>query len=136
MALSKDTVRVMEAGIPQHLNELTVSGTVFEGSAIGQNPSDTSVFRAFVDGDNFIGMAQRGAASGEAAVIIQNGVLCDLSVAGTVSDDSVGATVYLTDDGTFSLADSGTDTILGTVSRVVSSGATGVCRVRFSGDLV
>lgn len=106
---------------------------VYEGAAVGDNGSGYA--RPLADGDPFMGFAARkcdnsAGAAGDLDVLVYQKGNIRLIVAGVDNVTDEGATVYATDDDTFSLTDSGTDTAIGKVRRVIDT-TTGECIVRF-----
>lgn len=106
-------------------NELPMiaSDIIYEGAAVGDNGSGLA--RPLVAGDPLLGFAQRqadnsaGAASAINVLVRQRGEIV-LTVTGVASADDVGATVYASDDDTFTLTAS-TNTAIGKVARWITS---------------
>lgn len=95
---------------------------IYEGAAVGDNGSGLA--RPLVAQDPFVGFATRradnsaGAASALKVEIVERGRVL-LSVTGVASADDQGATVYASDDDTFTLTSSG-NTAIGKVVQWVS----------------
>jgi hypothetical protein len=129
MALAVDTPRVYELG---NINELPVKAAtkIYEGAAVGDDAS--GYMRGLVAGDPFRGFAQRqadnsgGAAAAINVKLITNGLI-SLTITG-IALTNVGAEVYASADGTFTLTASGNSKI-GYVHRYV---AANTCIVAFS----
>lgn len=106
---------------------------IWDGAAVGDNASGYA--RPLADGDPFMGFCvgkvdNTGGAAGDLyARIAQKGNI-RLIVTGVDNVNDEGATVYATDDDTFSLTDSGSDTAIGKVRRVINT-TTGECIVHF-----
>lgn len=102
------------------------SDIIYKGAAVGCSASASGHARPFADGDKFMGFAIARAdnSSGSAADIDvevhQEGVV-QLTVVDTDSWDDYGKAVYATDDDTFSITDSGSDTQIGVIRGWVSS---------------
>ena len=126
--LSANKARQYEAGIEPVFNDVPViaSDIIYEGAAVGESAS-TGNARPFTDGDNFIGFAvakadnsASGAAIGDVNVrVIQKGNIV-LPLA-SITDDDFNAPVYATDDDTFSITDTGSDTQIGKLIRFIST---------------
>jgi len=97
---------------------------IYEGAAVGESASSGTA-RPLVDGDTFLGFAvakadnSAGAASAINVRTAQRGLVL-LTLAAAAEAD-LGAAVYATDDDTFSLTDSGSDTQIGVLTRFVSA---------------
>ena len=125
--LAANLKRTYEFNIDPLLNDLDViaADIIFEGAAVGES-SSTGTFRPLQDGDVFAGFAVAkcdntgGAASAKTIRVRQRGVV-KLPVGGTLSLADVGATVYATDDNTFSKTDSGSDTAIGKIVRFLTT---------------
>ena len=97
---------------------------IYAGAAVGDNGSGLA--RPFVDGDPFLGFAvakadnSAGAASAITVRVLQRGTV-KLTLAGTVTAAKLADPIYATDDDTFSIADSGSDTAIGSLTRFISS---------------
>lgn len=96
---------------------------IYEGAAVGDNGAGLA--RPLVAADPFLGFADRqadnaaGAASAVRVRVKKRGSI-ELTVVGAASADDVGATVYASDDDTFTLT-STSNTAIGKVARWVSS---------------
>lgn len=104
---------------------------VYQGAAVGDS---SGTARPLVAEDTFLGFAwakadNTGGSASDIDVEIRPFGTVVLSVAGVASTDDVGATVYATDDDTFTLTSSGASPI-GKVERWIS-GTT--CEVYFEG---
>lgn len=133
MALTAGTRRTFEHPISLEGDSLPLkaSAAVYEGAALGNS---SGYARPLVAGDNFLGFAVEddtgGSSDGDVVTpVIRKGVICDVPVVGA-SAASLGAAVYMSDDGTFTLTASGNSQI-GKVSRHVT-GTT--CNVYFEGQ--
>ena len=120
MALSADTPRAYEQG---DINVLPVaaSQTIYEGSAVGLS---SGYARALVAGDEFQGfcvekVVNAVATNGAASVKVRDKGKMQVTLTG-VAVTNVGDAVYMSDDGTFTLDDSG-NSLIGKVHRYVSS---------------
>lgn len=127
MALTENTPRPYNLGIAPMIEEMPAdaAATVLEGAAVGENASAGTV-RGLQDGDVFHGFAERkcdnsAGIAGAKKVIVRRQGEVELTVGGTLATADLGATVYATDDGTFSKTDSGSDTAIGKITRVVST---------------
>ena len=106
-------------------NELPMvaADIIYEGAAVGDNGS--GIARPLVAADPFLGFAMRkadnsaGAESAINVMVKQRGEI-QLAVTGVASADDLGATVYASDDDTFTLT-STSNTAIGKVARWVSS---------------
>lgn len=132
MALTQDTPRVY-TWTDESFIDVPVKGstTIYEGSALGEDANGYA--RPLVDNDAFRGFAMRAVdnsagADGDLDVHVRTKGEVKLSVANVTGVTDINATVYATDDNTFSTTDSGTDTTVGRISRWIS-GTT--CMVRF-----
>lgn len=121
--------RKYEERADRFINDIPVdaSATIYEGAALGENAS-AGTARQLVDNDTFLGFAARkvdnssGAAGDKDVLVYQKGVAL-LTLAAVAGDADLGAAVYATEGNTFSLTDSGTDTQIGKVVRIVSASA-------------
>jgi hypothetical protein len=127
MPLTANANRTFELG---DINEypLAANAVVYEGAAIGNNGAGFA--RPLQAGDPFLGFADRSAnntsgSAGAATVRTKFRGLIRLAVTGLVQS-SLGALVYASDDGTFTMTAS-TNTPVGRVHRVESNGV-GVVR--------
>lgn len=122
MALTSNVARTYELG---DINELPVaaSTTIYEGSTVGDNAS--GYMRGLVAGDPFRGFAESkvdnsSGSAGDLNVRVNVRGKIQLSVSGLAITD-VDAKIYASDDGTFTKT-KGSNTLIGTVYRYVSSG--------------
>lgn len=123
MALSVNTPRAFELGSINSLPVLTAV-RVFEGSAVGADVT-TGFARPLVAGDPFCGFAESEAnntsgASGDIRVRVRTAGEVRLAIAALAITD-IGAPVYASDDGTFTLTQS-TNTYIGKVVRWEATG--------------
>lgn len=126
-ALATNTPRNFDPDIEGLFEEMPsdATTTTYEGAAVGENASAGTV-RGLVDGDTFHGFAERkcdnsaGAAGAKRVTVRRQGNV-ELAVAGTLATADMNAPVYATEDGTFSKTDSGSDTQIGKISRVISA---------------
>lgn len=133
--LAVDKNRNFELNEDLCLNDIPViaADIIYAGAAVGDNASGLA--QPLVDGDPFMGFAMRradnslGAASAIDVLVAQKGNV-ELIVTGVNGAEDEGATVYATDDDTFSLTDGGSDTAIGKVRRVINT-STGLCIVHF-----
>lgn len=106
------------------------SDIIFEGAAVGES-SSTGNARPLVAADDFMGFAFRkadnsaGAAGAINVELVVKG-LTELPITSVATAD-LGATVYASDDDTFTLSSTG-NTPIGKVAEIV---ATGIARVAF-----
>ena len=121
--LAKDTPRKFDNGIEPVFNDLPVltAIVIYAGAALGHSGGYA---RQFADGDEFCGFAVEGAdntagASGAITVKTRSKGAIEIPVTGADAT-KLGDVVYLTDSNTFSLTDSGSDTVVGRVLRHVS----------------
>lgn len=104
--------------------DAVASDIIYEGAAVGESAS-TGTGRPLVAADTFLGFAIKkcdnsaGAASAAVIRVAQKGTI-KLAVTGVAGVADVGATVYATDDNTFTLTASGASAI-GKITRHVSS---------------
>lgn len=127
-ALAVNKNRTFELGVDPVYGDIPMiaAGTAYAGSAIGESAS-TGNARAFVDGDVFLGFATAKADNSAGAIgdvnvrVRQKGILRITDCGGTVTDDHLGAIVYLTTDNDFSITDSGSDVTLGRIVRFVGA---------------
>jgi len=125
--------RVFEANEDPLYNDIPMiaADIIYEGSAVGES-SSLGHARPHVSGDVFLGFAaakadnSAGAAEAVNVRVRQQGTV-KLAVVGVADTADIGASVYASDDDTFTLTSS-THTAIGKVVRHVS-GTT--CMVRF-----
>ena len=120
MALTQNTPRAYEEGF---MNDLPVkaSSKIYEGSLVGKS---SGYARALVAGDVFMGIAARGAdnsagANGDINVRVRKNGTIQVAVTGVTAVTDEGATVYASDDGTFTLSSTG-NSVVGKIIRWVS----------------
>lgn len=134
--LSADSPRVFEntGGHPDY-NEIPAiaSDIIYAGAAVGES-STNGTGRPLEGGDNFMGFCiekcdnSSGSAADKNIKVLQSGV-ARLTVTGVDNVNDYDATVYATDDDTFTLTASGASSI-GKVKRVINT-STGECLVYF-----
>lgn len=128
--LTKDKPRTYEqfAGHPDY-NEVPIiaADTVFAGAAVGES-STSGTGRPLQAGDTFKGFCvekcenESGAAAAKNIKVLASGKVV-LNVTGVDNLNDEGATVYASDDDTFTLSSSGNSAI-GKVERVISTSGT------------
>jgi hypothetical protein len=123
MALTANTLRAYDIGGPETTNEQPVkaSQVIYEGSAVG---STGGYARALNAGDTFLGFAI-GAKTGTSTdgavnVNVRSAGRVQLSVT-DVAVTNIGADVYASDDGTFTLTAT-SNSLIGKVHRWISTG--------------
>jgi hypothetical protein len=148
MALAVDTPRVFAAGIDPSFNEIPVvaAGVLFEGAAVGVPVAAGTARVATAGGtpDPFGGFAERkanNAAGAAGAINVQvrrrGEVTLTVGKGSNWAQTDLYATVYASDDGTFTLT-STNNVAIGKVTRITSGigTASAVCEVYFeSADL-
>jgi hypothetical protein len=124
MALDRDTPIVQELG-PIGEYPVALEARIFEGAAVGKDDG-TGFARPLEAGDLFLGFSESqadnrtGESGGEINVrTVQRGKR-ELAISGLAATD-LGADVYASDDGTFTLTP-GSNSFVGNVIRYVSSG--------------
>lgn len=127
-ALAADTPRTIELG---DINELPVKGStkIYEGAAVGLT---SGYARGLVAGDQFQGFCTEVADNSGSATngAINVKVRKEGSIQATITSvavTDVGAKAYMSDDGTFTLEDSG-NSVIGYVERYV---AANTCIIKF-----
>lgn len=121
--LAQDKPRSFAVSEALDQNEIPAVATdiIYEGAAVGDSSGNA---RPLVGGDAFIGFCRErcdnsaGAAGAKKVKLIERGKI-QLSVTGVSSSDNIGATVYATDDDTFTLTASGASSI-GKVARWIT----------------
>lgn len=138
--LAANKPRVFELNEDPLFNDIPViaDDIIWDGAAVGDNAAGYA--RPLADGDPFMGFAvgkvdNTGGAAGDLYVRVAQKGNVRLIVTGVDDVTDEGATVYATDDDTFSLVDSGADKAIGKVRRVINV-ATGECIVHFEADSV
>ena len=123
-ATTVDLKRKYEAGREPVFNDLPVkaSTTIYQGTAVGL---DSGYARPIADGDTFAGFANAQADNSAGAnaaidVKVRSQGLVEVDVTGVTGVSDVDDDVYAADDQTFSITDSGTDVLIGTIHRHVS----------------
>ena len=119
--LSKDAVRAYEP--EKHLNSIgaVASDIIYEGAAVGDNASGYG--RPLVAGDTFRGMCKKrcdnsaGSAGDKNIELIDEGVVI-LNVVGVTALTDRGATVYASDDDTFTLSSTNNSSIGKIIRRI------------------
>lgn len=135
---SSDINRVFELLRAEDYNDIPAiaSDIIYAGSAVGESTS-AGTGRPLQGGDNFLGFAvaqcdnSSGAAAAKNIRVIQKGVV-KLAVTSVADEADLGATVYASDDDTFTLASTGNSAIGKVVQHV--SGTT--CMVAFESVLL
>lgn len=127
-AMTAGVVLPLELGDENDLL-LDTAAKVFEGSAVGLA---SGYAHALVNGDIFAGHAIRGAdntagQAGDLSVKVRTGVYRMQVTLGSVAQANVGALVYMTYDGTYTLSSSSAVKV-GRITRYV---ATNTCVVEF-----
>lgn len=97
---------------------------IYQGGAVGENGSGYA--RPLAAGDAFLGFAvakadNSGGAAGDVSVTVKDRGFIELPISGLAITANDRALVYASDDDTFTLTAS-TNTLIGTVSRWVSTG--------------
>lgn len=136
--LAADVKREFEIVPDKLFGEIPIiaSDIVYEGAAVGES-SSSGTGRPLAGGDAFLGFAARrcdnasGSASAKNIHVYQKGAV-KLAVTGVSSTADVGATVYATDDDTFTLTASGASAI-GKILRWITGTS---CIVYFEGAQV
>lgn len=124
MALT-DTANIKpEAGENYAIYDVAASVEIFAGAALGWSGA---AVRPHVDGDQFAGFALQsrdnsGGAAGDLTVKVLVAGRAELAVSGATTDANIADVVYVKGDNGFSTTDSGSDTPMGMVKKVVSSG--------------
>lgn len=132
--LGADKARAYELGSIQEY-PVIAADIIYEGAAVGENASGYA--RPLAAGDPFLGFAESkvdnsAGAAGAASVRVRRRGQVQIPVAGaTAVTANDGPLVYASDDDTFTLTAS-TNSIIGRVSRWVSSG---ICVVEFDAGL-
>lgn len=124
--LTADKVRTYGATSEVHRNKPPVIATdiIYEGAAVGRASAANAV-RPLADGDTFFGFAINQAdnsagAEGDVRVLVHGEGVIKLDVTGVSGWDDAGKAVYATDDDTFSITDSGSDTQIGVIKEHIS----------------
>lgn len=104
---------------PVVLNNLTAGEQLYYGAALS-DLSGGGTAALLNDGEDFVGFALQQAASGETCQVAAQGIV-RLTVTGVDAATDFGTVVYATEGNTFSLTDSGSDTVIGKVLRVHST---------------
>lgn len=109
---------------------------IYAGAAVGES-STSGTYRPLAGGDTFAGFAVEkadnasGAASAVNVKVLASGIAV-LTVTGVDNANDIDATVYASDDDTFTLTNTSTNSAIGKVRRVISTSA-GTCEVFFQG---
>lgn len=128
--LSVDTPRAFEnTGGHPSMNEYPIiaDDIIYAGAAVGESSSDGTA-RPFVASDVFLGFCvetcdNTGGSAGDKRVKVYDKGVVWLTVTGADNVNDLGATVYASDDATFTLTASGA-TAIGKVKRYDASGKT------------
>ena len=134
--LSANSKRVFEFNEDQLLQDIPVvaSDIIYEGAAVGLSAGYARPLQA---GDVFVGFAtakadnSSGSAGDKYVRVLQRGTV-KLTIAGTLAVTDLAATVYASDDDTFTKS-STSNSDIGTLTRFIS---TTVGMVRFEGEQV
>src|SRR5688500_16513356 len=134
MALSADTPRAYGSGVDPQFNSLpcTSNVTIYEGSAVGESTT-AGTYRALNGADTFAGFAHEqviNPTSGTKRVKVRTKGIVRLAVTGASGNTDHGATVYASDDGTFTLTNTTTNSAIGKVFQWITSTT---CDVYFEG---
>lgn len=129
--LARDKARACEAGVAPVFNHIPVvaSDIIYAGAAVGLSSGNA---RPLSGGDVFQGFAEEmvdnslGAAGAKKVKVRQEGIV-ELSVTGVSAITNKDATVYATDDDTFTLSSTGGSSI-GKIVRWISGTK---CMVKF-----
>lgn len=121
--LSNDKARAYELGSVQEY-PVIAADIIYEGGVVGENGSGYA--RPLVAGDPFLGFAESRAdnsagAAGDKNVRVRIRGQVQLPISGIAITANDRPLVYASDDDTFTLT-AGTNTVIGRVSRWVSSG--------------
>lgn len=123
--------RLFDSDVPSRINDLPViaSDIIYKGSLVGDNASGYA--RPLVAGDPLLGIAEEtvdnsAGGAGAKTVKVRQQWAMQVSVTGVTGVGNVGATVYASDDDTFTLT-STSNTAIGKIIRFV--GSTTVCVV-------
>lgn len=100
-------------------NNVTAGETIYYGVACS-DLSGGGTLAMLNDGEDFVGFSLQSAASGETCQVAAQGIV-RLTVTGVDAATDFGTVVYCTEGDTFSLTDSGSDTVIGKVLRVHST---------------
>lgn len=139
MALSKDTPRQYDPAVEPMFADVPVeaSDTCYEGAAVTDSGGNGLCDGAMVASEAFLGFVERHAADtsgvdGTIRVKIrQKGVIKNLAVTGLDNVTDLGAAVYASDNGTFTLTSSTAHVQIGKVQSY--NGASGYGDVYFEG---
>lgn len=118
MALTKDTPRQYVGECQANYYPVAGSQNIYQGAALGK--STLGVVSEFTDGDVFAGFATDAITTGadpkgaQILVNVKGGIRLTVAASGASAVDAV---VYATDDNTFSVTDSGSDTAIGVLRR-------------------
>lgn len=135
MALSADKPRKFDSGVDPMFNDLPVqaSTTVYSGGALSHDSNgDVGPLAA---SETFVGFAEQQLANttaGAKSVRVRQKGIIQLTVTGVDDANDIGATVYATDDNTFTLTASGGVSVGKVVRWIVST----TCEVYFEGAQV
>lgn len=128
MATTTAVKRTYEAGFQRRYWDFIAAAALVEGAAVSQQAGENSV-RDLNVADAFAGFVARAAASGAEARVVTKGLIRGLAVTGATTTTAQGATVYATDNDTFTLTASGALAI----GRVVRGTGTNTADVEFEG---
>lgn len=123
--LAADSKRQYEVNEDPVLNDVPIiaDDTVYEGAAVGES-SSAGTGRPLEAGDTFLGFSiakcdNEGGSAGDKNIRVRQKGGVVLSVTGVVGIADHGATVYASDDDTFTLSSTG-NTAIGKITRFVS----------------
>lgn len=126
LAADKPRVFAMTGAHPDY-NEVPIiaDDIVYNGAAVGESTT-TGTFRPLSGGDTFAGFCHEkcdnagGAANAKLIKVYASGRV-QLTVTGVDNINDEGATVYASDDDTFTLTNTTTNTAIGKVERVINT---------------
>jgi len=118
--LAQNEPRAYEDGIFNDLPVIT-NDIIYEGAAVGKS---SGYARPLVAGDDFMGFADRkvdntGGSNGDKRVKVRQEGDIEIAVTGVTGVTNEGATVYASDDATYTLSSTGNSAI-GKITRHVS----------------
>lgn len=123
-AATVEIERSYEGGVEPVFNDLPMKAAtkILQGTAVGL---DSGYARPIQDGDVFAGFANHtvdntDGANGALDVRVRAKGVIEVDVAGVTGVGDVNDDVYAADDQTYSITDSGTDVLIGSIHRHVS----------------
>jgi hypothetical protein len=114
--LAKDKSRIFSVNSTTNRVPIIADDIVYQGAAVGES-SSTGTGRPLVSGDTFLGFATAkvdnagGAASAKDITVYDKGHVWLSGVTGVTGQADLNATVYATDDDSFTLTASGASSI-------------------------